>query len=80
MNDLKQTTCKRCGRKLKNPKAIEIGMGETCWRKYQKENNHKKLWEEEQDGRNEQHINCTNKTNTQVRKGIREDVCISKHL
>lgn len=51
MNDLKQTTCKRCGRKLKNQKAIEIGMGETCWRKYQKENNHKKLWGEEQDGR-----------------------------
>ena len=51
MNDLRQTTCKRCGRKLKNQKAIEIGMGETCWIKYQKENNHKKLWGEEQDGR-----------------------------
>ena len=30
MNDLKQTTCKRCGRKLKNTKAIELRMGETC--------------------------------------------------
>ena len=46
MNYLKQTTCKRCGRKLKNTKAIELGMGEICWRKYQKENNHKRLWEE----------------------------------
>lgn len=41
----KQTTCKRCGRKLKNPEAVELGMGTVCWRKYQKENNHKKLWE-----------------------------------
>ena len=46
MNDLKQTTCKRCGRKLKNTKEIELGMGETCWRKLQKENNHKHLWSE----------------------------------
>ena len=46
MNDLKQTTCKRCGRKLKNTKAIELGMGEICWRKFQKENNHKHLWSE----------------------------------
>ena len=49
MNDLKQTTCKRCGRKLKNTKAIELGMGEICWRKYQKENNNKRLWEENED-------------------------------
>ena len=44
MNKLNQTTCKRCGRKLKNGKAIEIGMGAICWKKYQQENNHKKLW------------------------------------
>lgn len=48
MNELKQTTCKRCGRKLKTEQAIEIGMGAVCWRKYQLENNHKKLWEEEE--------------------------------
>lgn len=44
-NKLEQTTCKRCGRKLKNPEAIALGMGATCFKKYQKENNHKKLWE-----------------------------------
>lgn len=37
MNDLKQTTCKRCGRKLKTPKSIELGIGKTCYRKWQKE-------------------------------------------
>lgn len=47
MNKLEQTTCKRCGRKLKNPTAIEIGMGAICWKKFQLENNHKKLWNEE---------------------------------
>lgn len=40
----RQTTCKRCGRKLKNPEAIELGMGATCWKKFVEENNHKKLW------------------------------------
>ena len=45
MNDIKQTTCKRCGRKLKNDEAIKRGMGIICWRKWQNENNHKKLWE-----------------------------------
>ena len=45
MNDIKQTTCKRCGRKLRTEEAINRGMGITCWRKWQKENNHKKLWE-----------------------------------
>lgn len=44
MNKLECTTCKRCGRKLKNQKAIELGMGQTCWRKYLKENNHKELF------------------------------------
>lgn len=44
-NQLEQTTCKRCGRKLKNQQAITLGMGTVCWRKYQKENNHKKLFE-----------------------------------
>ncbi len=47
MNDIKQTTCKRCGRKLHNAQAIEIGMGAICWKKYQEENNHKKLWEKD---------------------------------
>ena len=46
MNEQKQTTCKRCGRKLRNPQAIELGMGSICWKKYQAENNHKKLWKE----------------------------------
>ena len=44
MNELKQTTCKRCGRRLKSPQAIEIGMGVVCWRKFQAENHYKKLW------------------------------------
>lgn len=45
-NNRKQTVCKRCGRKLKNPQAIELGMGVVCWKKYTEENNHKKLWKE----------------------------------
>ena len=49
MNDTKQTTCKRCGRKLRNPQAIELGMGSICWRKFQLENNHKKLWRDKED-------------------------------
>lgn len=48
MNDIESTTCKRCGRKLRSKKAIEIGMGVTCWRKYVNENNHKRLWEEKE--------------------------------
>lgn len=40
----RQTTCRRCGRKLRSPEAIEIGMGPTCWRKWQNEDNHKKLF------------------------------------
>lgn len=44
MNELKQTMCKRCGRKLKNPEAIELGMGTTCWRKFMQEDTHKKLF------------------------------------
>ena len=46
MNELKQTICKSCGRRLKNPQAIEIGMGAVCWRKFQAENHYKKLWRE----------------------------------
>ena len=46
MNEAKQTTCKRCGRKLHNPQAIEIGMGATCWRKWQKENQKKAVEDE----------------------------------
>lgn len=44
INELEQTTCKRCGRKLKNPKAIELGMGATCWKKFIEEDIHKKLF------------------------------------
>lgn len=48
MNKLEQTTCKRCGRKLKTEETIKIGMGKTCWYKYLKEDNHKKLFEVEE--------------------------------
>ena len=34
---------------MKNGKAIEIGMGAICWKKYQAETNHKKLWKERND-------------------------------
>lgn len=44
VNNLEQTTCKRCGRKLKNPNAIELGMGATCWKKFMAEDNHKPLF------------------------------------
>lgn len=43
MNELEQTTCKRCGRKLKSTESIEVGMGKTCLKKWQQENKHKKL-------------------------------------
>lgn len=33
-----------CGRKLKNPVAIQRGMGKICWKKYIKEKYHKKLF------------------------------------
>ena len=55
MNEQKQTTCKRCGRKLRNPQAIELGMGSVCWKKYQQENNHKKLGEENDENNDERH-------------------------
>jgi hypothetical protein len=29
--------CKRCGRKISNPKAQAIGYGKTCFRRYQAE-------------------------------------------
>lgn len=51
LNKLEQTTCKRCGRKLRSPTNIERGVGETCWRKWNTQNNHKKLFE-----RNENNI------------------------
>lgn len=43
MNELEQTTCKRCGRKLKTETSIKLGMGKTCFKKWQQENKHKKL-------------------------------------
>ena len=49
MGEIKQTICKRCGRKLKTKGAIELGMGKVCWYKYQKENNHKKLFDKQLD-------------------------------
>ena len=55
MNEQKQTTCKRCGRKLRNPQAIELGMGSVCWKKYQQENNHKKLWKEDDENNDKIH-------------------------
>ena len=55
MNEQKQTTCKRCGRKLRNPQAIELGMGSVCWKKYQQENNHKKLWGENDENNDKKH-------------------------
>lgn len=30
-------TCKRCGRKLKTAKSIELGFGRVCYKKYLKE-------------------------------------------
>lgn len=45
MNDERCTICKRCGRKLKNSKSIQLGMGITCWKKWQNERNHKILFE-----------------------------------
>lgn len=30
-------TCRRCGRKLKNPESIEIGFGTTCYKKFMAE-------------------------------------------
>lgn len=56
MDIIKQTICKRCNRKLRSPKAIELGMGEVCWRKYQAENNHKKLWGEDKENENNSDI------------------------
>ena len=47
MNELKQTTCKRCGRKLRTESTIAIGMGKTCWKKFILEDNHKKLFNQE---------------------------------
>lgn len=29
--------CERCGRKLKDPKSIERGMGKTCYKKFLQE-------------------------------------------
>ena len=55
MNEQKQTTCKRRGRKLRNPQAIELGMGSVCWKKYQQENNHKKLWKENDENNDKRH-------------------------
>ena len=55
MNEQKQTTCKRCGRKLRNPQAIELGIGSVCWKKYQQENNHEKLWKEDDENNDKRH-------------------------
>lgn len=48
MNRLESVLCKRCGRKLKTKASIDLGMGITCFKKYQNENNHKKLWKEKE--------------------------------
>lgn len=44
MNELKQSTCKRCGRKLRSPATIERGMGDVCWNKYVREKSYKHLF------------------------------------
>ena len=41
----KSNICRRCGRKLKNPKSIELGFGNTCYKKFMAESNYKPLFE-----------------------------------
>lgn len=41
----KSNLCRRCGRKLKNPKSIELGFGNICYKKFMAELNHKPLFE-----------------------------------
>ena len=41
----KSNICRRCGSKLKNPKSIELGFGNTCYKKFMAESNHKPLFE-----------------------------------
>jgi len=36
--------CKRCGRKLKNPKSIEVGYGTSCYKKVLAESSLKSLF------------------------------------
>lgn len=37
-------TCRMCGRKLKSEASKRLGMGPVCFRKYQSQSNHKKLF------------------------------------
>lgn len=37
-------TCRMCGRKLKSAASKRLGMGPVCFRKYQLQSNHKKLF------------------------------------
>ena len=41
----KSNLCRRCGRKLKKPESIELGFGNTCYKKFTAESNHKPLFE-----------------------------------
>jgi hypothetical protein len=41
----KSNLCRRCGRKLKNPKSIELGFGSICYKKFMAESNYKPLFE-----------------------------------
>lgn len=41
----KSNICRRCGRKLKNPKSIELGFGSTCYKKFMTESNYNPLFE-----------------------------------
>jgi hypothetical protein len=43
MNDHKSNICKVCGRKLKNPKAVELGVGPVCFKRLNQDR-HKKLF------------------------------------
>ena len=37
--------CRRCGKKLKNSKSIEMGFGATCYKKFMVETKYKPLFE-----------------------------------
>lgn len=41
----KSRLCRRCRRKLKNPESIELGFGNTCYKKFMAESNYKPLFE-----------------------------------
>ena len=45
MSNTQQThICRRCGRKLRSEESKQKGMGDTCYKKWQAEQNKKKLF------------------------------------